>query len=448
MSDKNLVPTQQDPEKRGEAKRARLERRQRMLAQRGEAFDVDEHDARKAQTVAKGPGQIAIVQPETFVLPPRVQTNRKASSFSRFIQLSFCLVVLLPALLAGLFYGFVASDQYATQSSFAVRGASSSSSAVDITSLFSMGAGGASSESADSYILQEYIHSREMVEALVSEANFLEIYSRPNVDAYYRLDPSVPIEGLVEYWQTMSAVVFDVDTGIISLTIRAFRPGDAEVITRKVIEKSEALVNDLSMRAREDGVRSAQREVKIAETRFADARKALAGYRGTEREIDPTAAAATRQGLVGNLEGELATLEAQLNALLATMSETSPRVTYVKNQIRATREQIEAERRRVAVADEGQSQPVLTERLSRYEELLAEREFAEKAYVSALAALEAARIEALKQQSYLAVFVRGAAPEESTFPEGFRWTAILAASLFLVWGVMALIAAAVRDRVA
>ncbi len=421
-----------------------MERRQRALAERSTnaVSVVDE-----VQQVTESRRQPALISADAFVLPPRAQMEKKSSRFSRFLSLTFFLFVLLPTILAGLFYAFVASDQFATSSSFAVRGNSSSSAGMDLGGLFSMGMGSVDPESSDSYILQEFVQSREMVEALIAEANFLEIYSRPAADAYYRLDPNMSIEDIVEYWQMMSAVDFDIDTGIISLTVRAFRPSDAETITAKVIEKAEILVNDLSQRARTDSVKTAEREVRIAESRYSEARKSVAAYRGEEQEIDPTATATARQTVVSTLEGEVAQREMELGALLTTMSENAPRVVYVRNQLEALRRQIIAERERVAIADAAAEQPALTERLSRYEELLAEREFAEKAYISTLATLEAARVEALKQQRYLAVFVRGTAPESSQFPEGIRWTLILFGSLLMIWGLIALISAAVRDRV-
>lgn len=447
MSEKNLVPVAEPDERRAALRRARVERR-RAMARRKNTEPKPVEDEETAPAVARAaPGAIPL-RTEAFVMPPRAQIDRGGSKFGRFIRALFLLFVLVPTVVAMLFYGFVATDQYATHSAFSVRGAASAGSAIDIGSFFSMGGMGTDTETADSYILQEFVQSREMVEFLVAEANFLEIYSRPSADPYYRLNPESSVEDLVSYWQMMSAVEFDTDTGIIDLTVRAFRPSDAEAITRKVIERSEKLINDLSLRAREDSLRTARNEVKIAEDRFADARKALAGYRGTEREIDPTQTAAARQNVVASLEATLAQRESELRALRATMSENAPRVVYVNNQIDALERQIATERLSVAVREEGTDQPVLTERLSRFEELVAEREFAERAYVSTLTGLEMARVEAMKQQRYLAVFVRGSAPEASTYPEGIRWTLIVFGSLFICWGVIALIGAAIRDRVA
>jgi capsular polysaccharide transport system permease protein len=448
MTDKTLAPVDGDEKSRQVAKRQQArQQRQRALALQKQR-QLQAQPGGPPVPAEEAPAQRVpdMIRPEAFVLPPRAEMERTTSRFGRFVKMTFVGLVLLPTILCALFYAFVATDQYATQSAFAVRGNASMQSSVDLGGLFSLGTGAVDAEASDSYILQEYIHSREMVEILIEEANFIEIYSRPSADAYYRLDPDGAIEDYVDYWTMMSHVDFDIDTGIIHMSVRAFRPADAETITAKVIEKSEQLVNELSRRAREDSVRQAREEVSLAEERFAESRKAVAAYRGTEREIDPTAVAETRQTLVGELEAQVALRESELRALLSTMSEESPRVVYVENQLAALRRQIRAERERVATEEEGYDQVALTERLSRFEELLAEREFAEKAYVSALAALEQARVEALRQQRYLAVFVRGAAPEDALYPEALRWTAILFGALLLGWGVICLVGAAIRDR--
>ncbi|ORE94323.1 hypothetical protein [Acuticoccus yangtzensis] len=448
MTEKNLVPLP-DGDRRGAARVSRTQRRERYLAERRQGTLPVEVDDNDIQEVPAPSQEAQLPAAPTFVLPPRVQLEKTRSTFGRIARLSFFLCVLLPVVVVALFYAFMASPQYATTSMFAVRGSADSSGAMDGAGLFAAAGGSVGGEIADSFIVQEYIMSRAMVEDLVAEANFLEVYSRPGADPYYRLDPSLPIEGLVEYWNMMASVEYTLENGIMTLVVRAFRPSDAEAITRKVIEKSEALVNEISMRAREDSVRAAQREVDLAETRYADARKAVASYRGVTQEISPEKTAEARQSVVGSLEAEVAQLESQLTALRATMSDNSPRVTYVRNQLAALRNQIDAERRRVSVADDGSAEEaVLTERLSRYEELVAEREFALNQYQSSYETLEAARVEALKQQRYLTVFVRGEAPEKATFPEALRWIAIVGVTCFFVWGLCILVAAAIRDRTA
>lgn len=387
---------------------------------------------------------------EPLMLPPRERSAETGYTFRKLLAHSFLACVLLPSLVVALFYLFVAADQFASAGRLTVRSASGGGSAVsDLGGLMgTLGVAG-SSESGDSYILVDYIQSREVVEKLIENADFLLAYSRPEADFWYRVDPNAPIEELVEYWQGMISVEFDSETGITSFMVRAFRPRDAERLAAEVLRLSENLINEISLRAREDTLRMARREVEVAEARFKESRASTARYRELQKEIDPVATATSQSTILAELESTLATREAEMNALLTTMSPQSPRVVYVRTQIDALKQQIRRQRTDLAAATgRGDIDDALTRRLSRYEELLAEQQFADEAYRSALASLEGARVEADKQQRYVEVFVRAAMPEDSLYPEGVRWTTIVAAAALLIWGLLALSAAAVRDHVA
>ncbi len=362
---------------------------------------------------------------------------------SAFGVTSFVLAVIVPTLLTALFYMFLATSQFSTVSQFAVRGPAGAPGPADMLGLF---ATTASSETADTYIIISYIHSRDLVEDLDKRINLREIYDRPEADFYYRFDPTKPIEDFVNYMKTMVTTEFDTFSGVVTLTVRAFRPEDAQLVAENVIAASERLVNDLSRRARDDTLREARAEVAKAEQRLRLSRAMIASFRGTQAEIDPAAAAAAQQGVITQLEGQATGYEAQLNALRQTMSGSAPPVVQMESQLAAVRKQIEVERQKVALERAGTTGTALTERLTRYEELLTEREFAERAYVSSLASLEGARLEADRKQRYLAVFVSPRSAEEALYPQGLRWTAVVFGICLIAWGIFSIIIAGVRDH--
>lgn len=379
---------------------------------------------------------------------PSRRTKLRGFTFGRIIRISFLLLVLIPTAGVALFYCFVAADQYATVSSFAVRGAASTSGGSNPIASILGGGGGQSStpDVADSFILTNFIQSREVVQALIDKAHFLEVYSRPEADFYYKVDPNAPIEKLVDYWKRMSSVDFDMDTGIITLTVRAFRPADAQKITDVVIAMSEQLVNQLSARARDDALRSAKGEVARAEARYRQNRVAIASYRDKQLDLDPTATATSQQNLIGSLRQQLATEEAELTALRTTMSADAPRVLYIRNQISAMKKQIASLERAETKGNPDDPRQVLTDRLSHYEELQSEHQFALSAYQSALSSLEAARMAAQQQQRFLAVFVGSSLPEFSSYPQAVRWTLIFGICALCGWGLLAAGLSTVRDH--
>jgi capsular polysaccharide transport system permease protein len=362
---------------------------------------------------------------------------------SAFGVTSFVLAVVVPTLLTALFYMFLATNQFSTVSQFAVRGPAGAPGPADMLGLF---ATTASSETADTYIIISYIHSRDLVEDLDKRINLREIYDRPEADFYYRFDPTKPIEDFVDYMKTMVTTEFDTFSGVVTLTVRAFRPEDAQLVAENVIAASERLVNDLSRRARDDTLREARSEVAKAEQRLRLSRAMIASFRGTQAELDPAAAAAAQQGVITQLEGQATGYEAQLNALRQTMSGSAPPVVQMESQLAAVRKQIEVERQKVALERAGTTGTALTERLTRYEELLVERDFAERAYVSSLASLEGARLEADRKQRYLAVFVSPRSAEEALYPQGLRWTAVVFGICLIAWGIFSIIIAGVRDH--
>ena len=77
-------------------------------------------------------------------------------------------------------------------------------------------------------------------------------------------------------------------------------------------------------------------------------------------------------------------------------SPKAPQITPLRTRRAALEAQIATERRRLA----GDAQSIAP-RIAEYERLMLEREFAEKALMSAMTAVEMARVEALRQQVYL-----------------------------------------------
>jgi hypothetical protein len=84
--------------------------------------------------------------------------------------------------------------------------------------------------------------------------------------------------------------------------------------------------------------------------------------------------------------------------------------------------------------------------VAKYEELVVDREFAEKADVSAPSSLERARVQADRQQPYGAAFVRPTLPEGALYPRRIV-ASITGFAIALVLGALGvLIAYAIRDH--
>ncbi|TWG99905.1 capsular polysaccharide transport system permease protein [Mesorhizobium sp. J18] len=379
-----------------------------------------------------------------LLAPASTSALRPRDLRRRILAASFALCVLLPSLLGVLYYAFVASDRYVAGAGFAVRGMDGGSG-VDLLGSFT-GLASNGSTTSDSYILLKYLESRDIVENLEADFPFRQSYGTDDADILSRMDPDLEIEQVVEYWQRRIHTAFDNTSGIITFEVEAFTPQDARHIAALVLDYSKALVNELSRQARNDAVAYANMEVERAEERLKAALDSVRRFREDERALDPASSARIQLELIGNLEKQLAEYRARIAALRETVDVSSPSLRNLIRQAEALEAQIAAQRSETSAPDEA-SGGALTGQLATFETLEVERNFAQQAYTSALSSLEKARVEADRQQRYLAVYSTPAVPQYPLYPRRVLNSFLIFAGLSLIWGIGTLIVYAVRDHV-
>lgn len=364
--------------------------------------------------------------------------------------ISFLIFVILPTVLVGLYYALIASDQYRSETLFAVRGTTTSPlSALGLAAL-----PGANVQSGDSYIVSDYINSTQILLDALKEkgVDLRRYYSSSNVDFAFRINSDMPFEKFSRYWRNRSAVEFNSTTGITTFHVKAFTAQDAHFISQTVISVAEKLVNRLSDNARRQLISTAQDEVSRTETRLKTARNSVEDFRNKEQALDPQLIAQSEQAIIKELQVSLAEVQARRTALAQTTND-SPMLRVLARQIAATEAQIEDQKRRVGSGSiKPDSNPImgkgsnLSRTFTAYSGLLLEQEFAEKAYIGALAALEQAQIEARKQERYFAIVVEPSQPDAALFPLKIINTILLFIGLSIVWILAYLGVQSVRDH--
>jgi capsular polysaccharide transport system permease protein len=350
-----------------------------------------------------------------------------------WLLLSILACVALPTFVAALFYVFVAADRYVSEARFAVR--SNEAPAADalgmITGLPS------SAIVSDSYIVADYVISRDMVAELERRLPLRTIYADERADFFSRLDPEVTLEELVEYWQSRVDVYYDSTKNTIAVEVQAFSPDAAERIAREIVDIVRLLVNDLSAQARRDAVQFAAAEVMRAELRVRGARSDLLVFRVKNNELDPTESASATLTIAAELEGERSRLASQLASLSGYLAEDAPSIQMLKSRIAALDGEIGRIQGQISQAEtkpggpgpdaagEGEIAPegAIASIVGEYQELVLNQEFAETAYTAALGSLERARAEATRNQSYLAIYAHPDKAQQPTYP--VRWLGIL-----------------------
>lgn len=362
-------------------------------------------------------------------------------------QRSFLFIVIIPTLLATVYFSLIASDRYVSTAKFAIK--SNESPQLDLLG----GISGLPSQSAssDGYILQDFILSYSILAAIKIHINIEPLFNREEADILSRLGDNSTQEKQTQYWRKMVTSSFDPTSGITSLTVRTFNPNDSKVLADAVINASEQLINTLSKRSRHDDLSFAEKEVKLAELRVTKARQAMNLFRQKHQDLDPTQTAVAKMTLIGQLEAQLATAKAELIAKTSFMRNGTSPIKALKRQIDALEIQIVAEKSSISNNNNTLNQLSnlengLSSVFADYEPLLIERTFAEKAYTSVLASLEVARIESAKKHRYLATFVEPRVPDEALEPYRIKSIFIVFLSTLILWGIGLLGLGAIRDH--
>jgi len=298
--------------------------------------------------------------------------------------------------------------------------------------------------SKDMDILYQYIVSQELVAKMDQELDLKAMFSKATDDPLNAFKPNGTIEDLLAYWQHMVKVNYDNGTGLMTLQVFAFDPHDAQKIAQMILVESTQIINDLSQTAQEDTTRYSKDAMTAAEKKLSDARLAVLDYQIKNGIVDPSNAIATQNGIIGNLNQELATTQVELDMLSGTVGKNDLRIATLNRKIEVINKRIIQEQAKVGSGSA--TSPGFAKLMQDFERLKVDQDFAERAYLSALAAYDQATSDAQHKTRYLASYLNPTLAEASTAPNRPLAALVVAVIGFLAWAISVLMYYALRDR--
>jgi capsular polysaccharide transport system permease protein len=353
----------------------------------------------------------------------------------------FFFTVFLPTLLATVYYGFVASDVYISESRFVVRSPQRQSQ----TGLSALLQGSSFARSQDdTYSVHDFILSRDALKELQDKLQIKQAFTHGDIDLVNRFpglerwDDS--FEALYRHYLKHVGVEYDTVSSITVLRVRAYSAGEAGRINETLLQMGEALVNNMNTRSRQDLIKSAQQEVKAAEERAKSAAAALSSFRSDRAIFDPERQSAIQLQSVARMREELLAAEAQLSQV-RKVSPNNPQIAALESRVQGLRAAIADENARVVGREGG-----LSSKSPAYERLALERTFADRQLAAALAALDNARNEAARKQLYLERLVQPNLPDKALEPRRLRSVLTVLVVGLMLWGIVSLVLASVREH--
>jgi len=397
-------------------------------AQPSQVIPIDNRSNR----AGSGSNDLVVSQPKA--IGPRLLGRVKR------IGIMFWLAVIVPSALALIYFGFLASDVYISESRYVVR----SPEKPQKTGLgVLLGSAGFATASEEVRAAQGFIESRDALRGINGDGFAKAAWGNPDISIFDRFDPigwSGSFEDLYQYYGGKVDAAYDAETGITTLTVRAFSPSESQTINVRLLEKAETLVNQLNSRGSEDLVTYAEEEVTEAKAQASAAAQELAAFRNRKGVIDPERQATVQLQMISKLQDELIGARLQLLQLTKAAPQ-NPQIPLLKVRIAGLQQAIKEELGTIAGDNDS-----LSETAAEYQRLQVQREFTDQQLGLSLASLQEARNEARRQGAYLERVAQPSLPDDALEPRRLRgFFATLLVGL-VAWGILSMLLAGVREH--
>ncbi len=349
--------------------------------------------------------------------------------------------VLLPSLLAGVYFFIIATPMYATHSAFVIQQAES-------TAMGNLGGffkGTQFATSQDAITVQSYLQSRDAMLRLDKELGFRAAFSNPAIDPLQRLSPDATTEDAYGLYQDHVKIGYDPTEGIVKMEVIAPDPALSQAFAETLIRYAEEQVDRLSLRLREAQMKDARAGYEDAERKVQAAQAAVLDLQQKVGVLDPRTETGLVMNQIGTIETHLRKKELELQALLDNAQPNAARVEGTRADIARLQSTV-AELRAGLTRDQGGSASLaaVTGQLRIAEGELTSRQLM---MAQALQQMETARIEANRQTRYLSMGVAPIAPDAAAYPRAFENT-VLALLIFSgIYLMLSLTAAILREQV-
>lgn len=352
----------------------------------------------------------------------------------------FLATVLIPTLIACVYFGILASDVYVSESEFVVRSPDKPAQTGLGVLLKSTGFANAGDEV---YAAENFLNSRDALRQLMREYPVERTFRSRDIATVDRFDPlgiSGTFEDLYNYYTAHVRVSRDTTSSITTLTVKAYSADDAERMNRHLLQLAENLVNRLNERGRTDMIGFARREVEEAEAKSRRAAVALSRFRNANGVVDPEKQATVQLQMISKLQDEVIATRTQL-AQLKQYAPRNPQIAVLQTQDEALARQMNEQLREVAGNNRS-----LAGVAAEYQRLQLESQFSDRQLAASMLSLQDAENEARRKQAYVERIVQPSHPDKPLEPRRLRGIVVTFLLGLVAWGILSMLLAGVREH--
>ena len=349
--------------------------------------------------------------------------------------------VLLPTLLAGLYYYTIATPFYASKSEFVIQQAEAPSA----SGLSGLMRGTPMAGAQDSITVQGYLQSQDAMQRLDAELGFRSQFSDPSIDPIQRLDPNATNAAAYKVYRRNVKISYDPTEGLIKMEVVAPNPEFSAAMSKKLIGFAEEVVDQMTTRVREDQMQGATARYDQAEMKLNAANLHVVELQEKYQVLSSDVEVSLITGQISQLDTQmtqdklsLAQMEANASPNLARMEPLKRRIATLTNEIGILRAKLTTDGASGLSLAKIQSQLIVAQADVQTRQLLLSQ---------SLAALETSRTEANRQTRYLLMSVNPIVPDEAAYPRAFENTLVVMLIFAGIYLMLSMTVAILREQV-
>ncbi|GLS85151.1 capsule polysaccharide transporter [Cypionkella aquatica] len=348
--------------------------------------------------------------------------------------------VMLPTILAGIYYYTIATPLYSSRTEFVIQQNDAAPSG-----LSSMLKGSAMATSQDSITVQGYLQSQDAMERLDKDLNFRAHFSGPNMDALQRLAPDATQGAVYKLYHKFVKISYDPTEGVVKMEVIAADPQTAVKFSNALLGYAEERVDMMTARVRDDQMKGARESYDEAEAKLKEANETVVGLQEKTKVLSSEVEISLITAQIGQLDTQLTTERLSLAQMEANSNPNQARMEPVKRRIATLEDQTAQLRAKLTENDaNGQSLARVQSEL-----LVAQAEVQTRQLMLAqsLQATELARNEANRQTRYLSVSVNPVEADEAAYPRAFESTLVVMLILIGIYLMITMTIAILYEQV-
>jgi capsular polysaccharide transport system permease protein len=335
---------------------------------------------------------------------------------------------------------FIRTELYESHTALLVEELDSSAPAAGL-GLALLGAG-PSSQLQDSKVVEEYLHSTDMLIKLDKKFHLIHEFKSDQYDAIQRLGDNASFEKALNFYNTMLNTHFDEISGILHIGYAHPDPQKSKEVLEFLVTEVENQINELNRRNAKKQLEFSEQEYFKAKSKMDESSTLLESYQNKKRMLDPTAEATAMSGVITGLETTLTQKNIEYATKKGYLNEESFELQALKKEIKEIQNAIAAQKGDLS----GPSDKRLNKSLFEYEKLKMQLEFDTEVYKNALVQLKTTQASVSKSAKTLSIISNPNMPDGYSYPNKPKVFLTILIVMALLYGIFGMLAAIIRDH--